>query len=602
MLRSLIGILVLGMAVGASAETSRRSQYLVVLTRSIQKSGLTALGATIDADLDDTLVVTVDDDSVELLRNYPGVRYLQRVITPGQRDDRTPPGAELSAAAAFAAPSSHRATPLSSNWTSGTYLYDASGNVTSIGTANVYWYDKSSRLTHATVASHFQDFTYDGFGNMLSMTTDSQTRQLATSASTNRLNLNTYDVAGNVTIDDMGYHYVYDAFNMIQDKRQGAEIDIYDASDERLGALRGGKWTWTLRDESGKVLREYQSSDTTPSAAALWLGDYVWRDGSLAAAQRVAEEGGTRHFHLDHLGNPRLVTGANGAQIAQHDFYPFGREITPMNPDTTAGMREDAFRFTGHERDWSSGTLSDNTDYLDYMHARYYNPNAGRFLSIDPNMDNDTAYEPQKWNRYSYVTNNPLRYMDPTGETRWDRLNGYFNALVSDAGLTVRRTGNADFKLGQLNGDRAGVTSGFIIATASATGGIITSPTGVGAIAGGVGVVAGSALMINSGIHLAQDESPRSGGSSEKIKTVVEDQDAVKKADKLAGKAKEGYEQIKDILARGLPGKNQHALTGDMKGWYAADLPGSGAGRGATRVIYKVEDNQIIIRDIINYH
>src|SRR4051812_34699220 len=64
MLRSMIGILVLVLAVGASAETARRSQYLVVLTRSIQKSGLTALGVTIDADLNDTLVVTVDDDSV----------------------------------------------------------------------------------------------------------------------------------------------------------------------------------------------------------------------------------------------------------------------------------------------------------------------------------------------------------------------------------------------------------------------------------------------------------------------------------------------------------------------------------------------------------
>jgi uncharacterized protein RhaS with RHS repeats len=50
------------------------------------------------------------------------------------------------------------------------------------------------------------------------------------------------------------------------------------------------------------------------------------------------------------------------------------------------------------------------------MHARYYNPQWGRFLSVDPVLDVKGAIrKPQAWNRYSYVMNNPVRYTDPDG-------------------------------------------------------------------------------------------------------------------------------------------------------------------------------------------
>jgi uncharacterized protein RhaS with RHS repeats len=48
------------------------------------------------------------------------------------------------------------------------------------------------------------------------------------------------------------------------------------------------------------------------------------------------------------------------------------------------------------------------------MHARYYSPNLGRFLSVDP--VGGTVGSSQSWNRYSYVRNNPIRSTDPTGK------------------------------------------------------------------------------------------------------------------------------------------------------------------------------------------
>src|SRR5512135_1128461 len=62
---------------------------------------------------------------------------------------------------------------------------------------------------------------------------------------------------------------------------------------------------------------------------------------------------------------------------------------------------------TGKERDWETG--------LDYFGARYFSGAQGRFSSADvPLLDQDPG-DPQSWNLYGYVRNNPLRFVDPTG-------------------------------------------------------------------------------------------------------------------------------------------------------------------------------------------
>ena len=76
----------------------------------------------------------------------------------------------------------------------------------------------------------------------------------------------------------------------------------------------------------------------------------------------------------------------------------------------------DDARFTCHERDFHGALNTENHDYLDYMHARYYDPNKGRFLSVDPVLPISQAmHSLQRWNRYAYVSNNPLKNVDPDG-------------------------------------------------------------------------------------------------------------------------------------------------------------------------------------------
>lgn len=65
-------------------------------------------------------------------------------------------------------------------------------------------------------------------------------------------------------------------------------------------------------------------------------------------------------------------------------------------------------QITSKERDAETG--------LDYFGARYYSGAQGRFTSADNFLNDTTARDPQSWNLYAYARNNPLRFVDPTGE------------------------------------------------------------------------------------------------------------------------------------------------------------------------------------------
>jgi len=115
------------------------------------------------------------------------------------------------------------------------------------------------------------------------------------------------------------------------------------------------------------------------------------------------------YYSLDAIGSVRVVTDRQGKVIERHDYLPFGEECITgpcaSNPGVGAGQSR---KFTGKERDPEGG--------LDYFGARYYGSIGGRFTTVDPVMDQGTALvDPQRWNRYAYATNNPLRYVDPDG-------------------------------------------------------------------------------------------------------------------------------------------------------------------------------------------
>ena len=122
------------------------------------------------------------------------------------------------------------------------------------------------------------------------------------------------------------------------------------------------------------------------------------------------------------------MTGEDQSVLSRHDYLPFGEEIGAAlgNRDQASGLtgytasRTDgpAQKFTGKERDDES--------QLDYFGARYFSGAGGRFTSADAPFADQGAADPQSWNLYAYTRNNPLKYVDRTGdfiETAWDAVN-----------------------------------------------------------------------------------------------------------------------------------------------------------------------------------
>jgi RHS repeat-associated protein len=90
-------------------------------------------------------------------------------------------------------------------------------------------------------------------------------------------------------------------------------------------------------------------------------------------------------------------------------LLPEGGTVVSISTAPALGYSGDNVRqqFTQKERDIETG--------LDYSINRYSSPTQGRFTSPDPTLLSVNGFNPQSWNRYAYVMNNPLVFVDPLG-------------------------------------------------------------------------------------------------------------------------------------------------------------------------------------------
>jgi RHS repeat-associated protein len=155
----------------------------------------------------------------------------------------------------------------------------------------------------------------------------------------------------------------------------------------------------------------------------------------------------------DQLGTPRMIFDQTGSltNVSRHDYLPFGEEVLAGRTSSMGYTGGDNARqhFTQYERDTESG--------LDYAHARYYANMQGRFTGVDPvggNLGN-----PQSFNRYAYVQNNPENAVDPSGmiadnpfdasiggasmRGRIGQTGAFTDEAEADSGLRLRADGDA---------------------------------------------------------------------------------------------------------------------------------------------------------------
>jgi RHS repeat-associated protein len=114
-----------------------------------------------------------------------------------------------------------------------------------------------------------------------------------------------------------------------------------------------------------------------------------------------------RYTFTDHLGSIVAIANETGAVIEGGGFNAFGerRAHHSATSITQTGYSSTTRGFTGHE-------MLDGLDVI-HMNGRIYDPTIGRFLQPDPIIQSPD--NPQNWNAYSYVFNNPYKYTDPTG-------------------------------------------------------------------------------------------------------------------------------------------------------------------------------------------
>ncbi|NHA16188.1 RHS repeat-associated core domain-containing protein [Thioalkalivibrio sp. XN279] len=103
------------------------------------------------------------------------------------------------------------------------------------------------------------------------------------------------------------------------------------------------------------------------------------------------------YLHTDLLGSVVLETDQNRNVVARYEYEPYGLPRQAI---------ADAPGYTGHVHDAGSGLV--------YMQQRYYDPEVGRFLSVDP-VGVDLA-RGANFNRYWYGNDNPYTFVDPDGE------------------------------------------------------------------------------------------------------------------------------------------------------------------------------------------
>ena len=126
--------------------------------------------------------------------------------------------------------------------------------------------------------------------------------------------------------------------------------------------------------------------------------------------------GAINYVLQDIQGSTRAVLNNNGsssAVVARHDYLPFGEEIGSL-----IGLRSATQGYGGGDtnRQKYGMTERDDATGLDHTPWRKYENTAGRWTTPDPYRGSITIADPQSFNRYSYVQNDPVNFVDPTGE------------------------------------------------------------------------------------------------------------------------------------------------------------------------------------------
>ncbi|BCL38132.1 putative Ig domain-containing protein [Nostoc sp. MS1] len=255
------------------------------------------------------------------------------------------------------------------------YTYDPVGNRLSrndsVAGLSIYTYDHNDQLLTEVVGNQTTQYTYDNNGNTLSRIKNATDKATYHWDDQNRL------ISADVITTTGTHHSEY----------------RYNSSGIRIGSVVDGKETRYLVDTNrpyAEVIEEY-TPDKTTIASYVYGHDLISQTGN-----------NQQSFYLyDGHSGVRLLTNTTGVVTDTYTYDAYGNLLQ------STGTTQNSYLYQGEQND-------SNLNWQ-YLRARYYNPNLGRFTSVDP--FEGLLVSPISLNKYLYAHANPLTFVDPSGQT-----------------------------------------------------------------------------------------------------------------------------------------------------------------------------------------
>lgn len=172
---------------------------------------------------------------------------------------------------------------------------------------------------------------------------------------------------------------------------QGSENKaVYDAGGNRVATQINGDWRYFVYDLAGNLLAEYGQSQITTDKI--------------------------RYYMQDHQASIRVVMKNDGSVISRTDYQAFGEEIGAGVGRRTTSQ---GYNQTDNNRQRYAMTERDEATGLEHTWFRKYDNKAGRWTSADPYKGSMILSNPQSFNRYTYVNNDSVNLIDPSGLCQW---------------------------------------------------------------------------------------------------------------------------------------------------------------------------------------
>ncbi len=247
------------------------------------------------------------------------------------------------------------------------YTYDKVGNRLSrhdsVDGITTYVYDANDRLVSETTAGSTKTSTYDNNGNLLQVQSPDQ------------LTTYTWDTENHLLAANTGTHQLQYQYN---------------ADGVRVAATVDGQETRYLVDANrpyAQVLEEYNATGTQVS--------YVYGQSLLSQTR----SGDSAFYLYDGHSGVRHLSDETGAVTDSYTYDAYGKTLQ------AAGSTQNNYLYRGEQSDPTLG--------MQYLRARYYDQNLGRFASTDPLEG--VVEAPISQHRYLYGNNNPILFSDSSG-------------------------------------------------------------------------------------------------------------------------------------------------------------------------------------------